>query len=222
MKRIGIVAALPGELKPLARGWEKRGKLLRGQVGNVEAVATAGGMGSRAAELACASILEDGSVDALLSVGWAGSLSCGLKPPTACAVSEVVDTLTGETFSTANGDGQRLLTLDHVAGRDEKRSLGMQYQAALVDMEAAAVARVALARGLGFYCFKAVTDGPSDQLPDLNRFTGSDGTLRMAAFLSYVAGRPRFWPGLWRLGKNSSEAAVQLAHFIHSFLARSQ
>jgi hypothetical protein len=37
-------------------------------------------------------------------------------------------------------------------------------------MEAAAIARLALMRGIPFYCIKGVSDGLHDQLPDFNRF----------------------------------------------------
>ena len=42
--------------------------------------------------------------------------------------------------------------------------------AALVDMEAAAIGRLAAMRGIPFYCIKGVSDGLTDNLPDFNRF----------------------------------------------------
>jgi adenosylhomocysteine nucleosidase len=211
MKRIGMVAALPGELKPLVRGWQRRGPVFVGRIGDSEIVAACAGMGADAVTRACEQVLASGSIDALASVGWAGSLSCGLKPPEAVAVREVIDARSGERFSTADAQGQRLITIDHVVAAPEKRSLAMQYQAALVDMEAAAVARCARVGNLPFLCFKAVSDGPNDNLPDFNLFTGADGQLRMPALVAWALLHPQYWAAFGRLGKNSRLAAEELA-----------
>jgi adenosylhomocysteine nucleosidase len=214
MKRIGIVAALHGELKPLVRGWEKRGPFWTGRIGETHCIATAGGMGAQAAARACELLLKEGPLDGLVSVGWVGALSCGLKPPHAHVISEVIDARTGERFVTASTEGQRLLTTGHVVRSDEKRGLAEQFHTLLVDMEAAAVARIASEQQLPFYCFKAISDGYTDRLPDFNRFIGPDGQMRMAAFVVYAMLYPQYWGALMRLGKNSSIAAKNLATLI--------
>lgn len=220
-QRLGIVAAFPGELKPLVRGWEKHGDVFRSRLGTSEAVAVALGMGANAATRACDLLLRE-KPDALVSVGWAGSLSCGLKPPQAVAVREVIDAARGESFATASREGQRLITLDRVADAQEKRRLAQQYKAVLVDMEAAAVARVARAQQMEFYCFKAISDGPNDRVPDFSRFTSPDGQLRMPALLAYAVTHPKYWGPLRALGRNSRQAAQELALFVDGFFAASQ
>lgn len=222
MKRIGIVAALPGELQPLVRSWKPRGKTFVGHMGDLEAVAACAGMGAGAVTRACELVLSAGNLDALASIGWAGSLSCGLNPPQACSVREVIDAGTGEIFATDCPEGFRLITLDRVADAREKRRLAETYQAVLVDMEAATVARLARARNLSFFCFKAVTDGPSDKLPDFNRFTGANGQLRMPALVTWALLHPQYWGALRRLGQNSRQASSHLADFIHHSLGESQ
>lgn len=222
MTRIAIVAALPAELKPITRGWQKNGPIFRGRLGCGDAVATSAGMGAAAATRACEQLLATGPVDALVSIGYAGSLSCGLEVGLAYPVREVIDAATGESFPAQDPAGQRLITLDHVAGIPEKRELAIRHQAVMVDMEAAAVARVARDHGLAFHCFKGITDGPNDKLPDFNRFTAPDGHLRMAAFLAYAATHPRYWTPLVHLGKNSRTAGTALANLVHRFFAGSQ
>jgi adenosylhomocysteine nucleosidase len=212
MKRIGIIAALSGELKPLVRGWPKRGRnLWVGRVGECEAAAIAGGIGAKATERAAEHLFAEFEPEALVSYGWAGALTCAVKPPTACAISEVIDACTDRCYTTQFARGYRLLTLDRVAGADEKRGLAEKYQSVLVDMEAAAVARIARARNVPFFCFKGVSDGYNDQLPDFSRFIDDAGELRMAAFMAYAAVRPKYWPSMQRLGKNSRAAATALA-----------
>jgi adenosylhomocysteine nucleosidase len=211
-KRIGIIAAMPGELKDLVRGWKKHGaNAWTGSIGEVECFAVAGGMGAAAATRACEQAVAWGRLDALISFGWAGALTCGLKPKQAVAVHEVIDAGTRERFVTAYPAGQRLLTLDHVARADEKRPLAEKHKTALVDMEAAAVARFAGARNLAFYCFKGISDGYTDRLPDFSKFIDSGGQLRMSRLLFHLALRPGYWAALIRMGDNSKAAAAVLA-----------
>lgn len=214
MKRIAIIAALPGELKPLVEGWRREGRVYAGSIGQTECIAVSAGMGAKSAEAACSMAFGDGPIDTLVSLGWAGSLSCGLKPPGAFVISEVVDSLTGEIYPTASNGGQRLVTLDHVARYDEKRKIAERYQAPLVDMEAATVGRIAQEKGVGFYCFKGISDGSNDKLPDFNRFIGADGQLRMPAFISYALFHPQYWAALKQLGENSKAAASNLARLV--------
>lgn len=232
MSRIALIAALPGELQPLVRGWRRLPApfpVFQGRIGPAEVLAACAGMGSAAATRACEVLLHQDRkktgahdpIGALVSIGWAGSLSCGLRPPEASAIREVVDAATGERFLTQTPLGQRLITLGRVAGPEEKRRLATEHQAALVDMEAAAVARCARQHSLAFFCFKAVTDGPTDRLPDFNRFTAPDGRLRLPAFLAWTALQPQTWPALWRLGQNSRQAAAQLALTVRSFAENS-
>ncbi len=229
MHSIALIAALPSELKPLVRGWERRGNIFHGRIGSTEAVAACAGMGPAAATRACEGVLAYGRanhpITAFVSIGYAGSLSCGLQTGSAYAVREVIDAASGERFLTDalpspdQPKGQRLITLDSVAGPDAKRQLALQYQAVMVDMEAAAVARFARSRNLGFYCCKAITDGPSDKLPDFNRFTGADGQLRLPALVAWAAVHPGAWRALRQLARNSNLAAQQLAFFVPRCLA---
>ncbi len=228
MNRIALIAALPSELRPLARHWNHRGGLAFGRIGSIEAVAACSGMGDKAVTRACERALSVGNVDTLVSIGYAGSLSCGLRAPEAVSVREVIDARTGERFPTGPLPNptpgqlqdqplpQRLITLDHVADPEEKRRLAETYQAALVDMEAATVARFARAKNLRFVCIKAVTDGPNDDLPDFNRFTGPDGRLRLPAFVAWTLWHPQYWRVLGDLEKNSRLAAQELAKFLHA------
>lgn len=215
---LALIAALPSEIKPIIRGWQKRGSgsqmVWTGRVGGAEAIALCPGMGEAAATRACEAALAHGGIDAVASVGYAGSLSCGLQVGSAYAVREVIDAATGERFATDTSQGQKLITLNAVAGPEEKRKLASQHEAVMVDMEASAVARFARDHNLRFYAFKAITDGPNDKLPDFNRFISSDGQLRTAALAAWAAVHPGSWNALGRLGRNSRRATDHLAALI--------
>jgi len=224
--RIGIIAALPGELMPLVRDWPKM-PVARGsgiemwqheQDGN-ELVAVCVGMGAAAARRAFTAAEFAGSLDVVLSVGWAGALSTDAKPGSCHFVSQIVDAQTGERFELDAEPQCRLVTSGHVADEREKQRLAASYGASLVDMEAAAVARLAQIRGIPMHCIKAVSDGVDARLPDLNPFIDIDGKLKTISFLAYCAVRPRYWGSLIRLGRNSAAGAIVLALTIKKFLA---
>ncbi|QNI35481.1 phosphorylase family protein [Edaphobacter albus] len=223
--RIGIIAALPGELKPLVRGWKKQplgGKgltLWKTSRNKNDLVAVCGGMGAQAAIRSVAAAESFGKLDLLISVGWAGALDKSIKTRQCYRPSRVIDVGTGERFSAAEGDPITLATATHVADANEKGRLRQSYGAALVDMEAATIARLALIREVPFFCFKAVSDASEAELPDLNEFIDPRGQMRMPSFLSHVALHPKFWGPLWELGRNSTLAAQAMAKEINQFLA---
>jgi len=221
--RIGIIAALPGELKHLRMPGTRMPVASRSGIDMWqweqdahEFVAVCAGMGAAAARRAFTAAEFAGSLDGVLSVGWAGALTADAKPGECYVVGEIVDGQTGERF-VGLGD-KRLVTTAHVANADEKRRLAASYGASLVDMEAAAVARLAQMRGIPMWCFKAVSDGLGAELPDLNPFIDVDGKLKMVSFLAYVTVRPMYWRSLMELGKNSNEAAHNLANVVGAFL----
>jgi adenosylhomocysteine nucleosidase len=221
MSRIAIIAAMPAELKPLVQGWKRLSTPSgtagwQGKLNSTDCVAVCAGMGQPAAERACQIADESGPYTALVSVGWAGALSCGMQPGSAYAVNEVIDAATAERYATrstleANPSRLRLVTIDHVAHSGEKKRLGEKYQAVMVDMEAAAVARVARNRQVAFYCLKAISDSAGELLPDFSRYTDQQGHLRLAALLAHVAVRPKYWPGLARVSRNSSRGSAEIS-----------
>jgi adenosylhomocysteine nucleosidase len=222
MRRVGIIAAMPGELKPLVQGWKSlhlpHGEnAWQGKIEGADCIAVCAGMGKAAAERACAIAMREAPLNTLVSLGWAGALSCGLQPGDAYVVNEVVDGASGEAFPTqsparqGNAPPFKLVTIDHVALAVEKKRLGQSYQAVLVDMEAVTVARFARSQGIPFYCLKAVSDTATEVLPDFSRYTDTQGQLQLAALLAHVAIRPRYWPGLARIGKNGRKGAYAMA-----------
>ncbi len=107
--------------------------------------------------------------------------------------SEIIDAQTGERFLLTDGDRRlRLVTTVQVADAHEKHRLRESYGAVLVDMEAAAVARLAQMRRIPVCCFKAVSDAPDATLPDLNAFIDAQGQMRMLPFLAHVAVQAAF------------------------------
>jgi len=114
-----------------------------------------------------------------------------------------------------------LVTGATVADQAEKQRLAATFQAALVDMEAAAIAHLAAARAIPFFCVKGISDGYSDQLPEFNRFISPDGRFQLARFVVFALRHPSCWPALIRMGENSKKAARAIA-VLRDFTADTQ
>jgi adenosylhomocysteine nucleosidase len=223
MPLTAIIAAMPNELKPLTRGWlhsRMNGvDLWRWSFEGGEWVAACAGTGVERAARAFAEIEKCGEVNRVISVGWAGALREELLPGRAYYVSCVIDARTGERFHVADWHEECcLVTSPKVAAADEKKRLASTYQAALVEMEAAGVARLARMRCIPFYCIKGISDGYSDKLPDFNRFISTGGQFRLARFVFFVLYRPWYWPALNRMGENSKRAARGIAVSVRDLL----
>lgn len=224
--KIGIIAALPGELKPLVKGWYRKPHTGRGvyvwqrPYHAREVTAACAGMGAGSVGRALAAVERGHRVDAIISVGWAGALTAEIPAARCLAVAEVIDARTGERFEIEHdGRGERLVTAPRVADAAEKQRLQQTYGAALVDMEAAALARLALMRRIPMYCFKAVSDGVQAHLPDLNPFISREGALHTGSLVAHVAFRPRYWRSMAELGRTSKAAADNLGRCVGDFLS---
>lgn len=223
MTRVAIIAAMPGELKPLVRSWPhstRSGVEFWAQRDEEEEwIAACAGAGLDAATRAFAAIEDGGPVDLLLSVGWAGALNTECKVGAAYNVAGAIDVRTGERFLCDAGAGKLwLATSPKVADEAEKRRLAATYGASLVDMEAVAVARLAAMRSIPFYCIKGVSDGFDEKLPDLNRFLAPNGQFQTARFALYALVRPLYWPALIRMGENSKKASQSIAESLLKLL----
>ena len=222
MTRTAIIAAFAGELKPIVRGWKherRAGVDTWSHRDDNLYVAACAGAGQPAATRAFAAIEESAPVDLVFSVGWAGALTADLTPGTAHNVAGVIDSRTGERFRCDAGAGPLwLVTSPKVADFSEKLRLASTYSAALVDMEAAAIGRLAHMRGIPFYCIKGVSDGLTDKLPDFNLFLSATGQLRLPRLVLFALFRPIYWSALIQMGDNSKKASQGIAESLHDFL----
>jgi adenosylhomocysteine nucleosidase len=119
----------------------------------------------------------------------------------------VVDARTGERFG---AEGVVLATTETIASVGEKARLREVFGASIVDMEAATVARLAEAHGLGFRAIKGVSDAHDFELSSMARFAGERGSFRTRAFAAHTAVRPWTWGKAVRLGRGSARAMVGL------------
>jgi adenosylhomocysteine nucleosidase len=223
MTRVAFIAAFPGELKPLVRNWPHSTRdniqfwALRSP--EEEGVVVCAGAGQAAATRAFDAVENGGPIDLVFSIGWAGALRASIVAGSAHNLAGVIDIRTGERFRCDAGAGEYwLATSPKVADETEKHRLASTYSTALVDMEAAAIARLAAMRSIPFYCVKGVSDGFTDRLPDFNRFISASGRLQLARFTLFAIFRPIYWPALIRIGENSKKASQSIAESLNDFL----
>lgn len=215
---VGVIAALPREVSALVNGWKRR-RCPTGVVvyTNGNAVVACAGMGAARAELAVNAAMSAMPITHLLSVGLAGACDPQLHAGDIVRAGRVIDGQTGETFEDDRYN-QVLVTTDSIASVQQKDRLFRIHLAAAVDMEAAAVARLARAHGYGFAAIKAISDEASFDVDGLSQFATPTGQFREGAFALHAALRPSMWGKVIALGRNSSKAIGALTNAVRGEL----
>ncbi len=93
-----------------------------------------------------------------------------------------------------------LVSFGSVASPEQKAKLRDSFRAQAVDMEAAAVARAAEVRGVGFAVVKVISDEFDFSFPSMERFVDSNGQFLEGRFAWFAVMRPWLWPQVcgWR------------------------
>ncbi len=217
MPRVAIVAALEREVWPLVKDWrvserEYEGKRFKFFESGDE-VLVCGGIGAEAARRATEAVIALYQPGVAQSVGFAGALDPELRVCAVLVPSMVIDAQDGSSVQTGNGQGV-LVSVVAVASIEQKRKLAKAYGAQAVDMEAAAVARGAQARGVRFSAVKVISDEMDFEMPSMEKFIGSDATFKTGRFAAFVAVRPWLWARVMKLQRNSAIAANALCKFL--------
>ena len=194
-----------------------RGVLLQATSGEDEVASVllvTAGMGASRAATAVEAALARGPVGALISVGLAGACDPGLAAGACLSAALVIDVRTGERFRTdprlTPGARAVLATSPMLAGPAEKQRLHGAYGAAVVDMEAATVGRLARAHGIPFAAIKAISETQTVDLSHLAAFCGTRGEFQTAAFALHTLVRPHAWRAAAALGRDSKAAIAAL------------
>ncbi len=224
MPKIAIVAAMEREVSPLIRSWKVRTLYQGGHSSqryrlfeNGDTALICGGIGPEAARRATEALIQEVNPGRVISVGFAGALHASLQIGDVLMPRHVINSVDGVRTDVGSGDGA-LVSSANVAGKDQKLRFAKAYAAVAVDMEAAAVAQGALARGVEFGAIKVISDASDFNMPALHRFVAADGTFRSVSFASYVALRPWLWQTALALARNSSKASRALCQALSSYI----
>lgn len=223
MSRVAIVAALEREVSPLVKGWRGSEKEHSGRrfrfFENGEFVLVCAGIGAGAARRAAEAIIALYNPMIVYSVGFAGALDGTLKVGDTMRPERVVNARDGSSVAIDGGHGV-LVSFESIASPEQKRKLRESYSAQAVDMEAAAVAQAAEARGVAFEAAKAISDDMDFEFPSMERFVDSEGKFSEARFGFFVAVRPWIWPQVYRLARNGKRASASLCAFLRGLSER--
>jgi adenosylhomocysteine nucleosidase len=223
MPKIAIIAAMEREVRPLVRSWKVRpiehgGRRYR-LFENGEAALICGGIGAEAARRATEAVVREVAPARVISVGFAGALDAALQVGDVLAPRTVINAADGVRTEVNSGEGI-LVSSATVASKEQKTRLQKAYGASAVDMEAAAVALGARARGIEFAAVKVISDIADFSLPAMDRFVANDGSFLFVKFACHVALRPWLWGTTMALARNSSKASHALCGALVSYLDR--
>jgi adenosylhomocysteine nucleosidase len=208
----GFVSALEREVSGLVRGWSSTKVQVAGVPQaiyyNQRAALICAGTGMARACAASKVLVEKFSPVMLISIGFAGACVPEMLPGEIVVPATVLEAATGKTFRCVLGRGQ-VATVDCVAGKGLKQCSFARFGALAVDMEAVGVATAAIECEREFAAIKVISDGAEEDLGFLSGFMKPEG-FETGRFISYIALRPRLWPMVAALRRNSKLAAAAL------------
>lgn len=244
---IALIAALPEEIKPfLARCGIVRKELIahfplyRLRIGDLDLILLQSGMGPINAEAATRALLEATSPDLIINFGLGGAVAPGpqvadLVVATRLLVSD------GVTFSEQNGPdlsfadefmartgnsychrGTFITTGETMPKAALRDALPENTETPVLEMETAAIARVACEHGIPLLAIRAISDDSDEELGfTVAEFCNAELRIRPAKVLFTILKRPGIIPQLIRLARNSRQAAEALATGIINYLEQS-
>jgi len=223
--KVAMVAAFEREVRLLVKGWptiprEYGGRRLK-FFESGESVLVCGGVGAEAARRATEAVIVLYQPELVLSVGFAGALHPALKVGDIFSPRHVIDARDGSSVDTGTGCGV-LVSGGTIAGVEQKRKLANSYGAQAVDMEAAAVARGAQARGVRFMAVKVISDEHDFAMPPMDRFVDANGRFRAGSFAIFAVLRPSLWSRVIQLGSSSAKASRALYAELEGYIRGSK
>lgn len=235
--RILILAALPQEYSPLKKlfpSWrlvEKRPlKKFISKLPGKEIVLIESGMGARSAQEALEGELTGFTPDLLIFSGFGGGLHPDLPVGAVCFTASTREVSSGQVFHfrfpdklidfmTQNGIKPVLGLSAEQPGNKRTLSTLAAGQTAVLDMETAALARMAFHNKIPFICFRAVSDGIDDDLGfNLSDIADESGRIRLARVLVTVIRKPATLKAFYLSWRRSRRAAKNLCGAVAAFL----
>jgi adenosylhomocysteine nucleosidase len=222
MPRVAIVAALEREVRPLVKSWraterEHDGRRFR-FFENGEIVLICAGIGAAAARRGAEAAIAKFGPKLIYSAGFAGALNPKLRVGDVVRPRVVINAADGSRIAAEDGEGV-LVSFGSIASPEQKTKLHVSFGGDAVDMEAAAVACAADARGIAFRALKAISDEIDFDFPATQRFVDSEGKFSEVSFALFAAVRPWLWSRVLHLARNSKHASHSLCDALRNLSA---
>jgi adenosylhomocysteine nucleosidase len=214
---IVVLAAMPRELRPLVRRLRLRAGTVRGLPAwfGQGVAAAAVGVGPTRAGDGSAAVLDELAPRRAFVTGVAGAVDPTLKVGDVVRPARVVDVRSARSFS-PHSSGPRsgvLGTVERVfldGGDTHTADPALPDGTTAVDMETAAIAAVAEARGVPWDVVRAISDVAGTLTPKIAAILRPDGRADLPAAARLVLRDPRVVRRLARLGVDTTRA-VQAA-----------
>ncbi|MBK5273674.1 MAG: hypothetical protein JJE30_01300 [Desulfuromonadales bacterium] len=245
--RIGIITAMPEETGAVVRAVGDTKKvqgaglcLRQGTASGHEIFIAEAGMGLKNAAAAAEKLVQDVRPDLLVSAGFCGGIAEELRVGDVVVASAltiasgaVLEDVAVEIAAACctlvaqrAGEGKRVFggLFVSTAAIMQKAQLAALLPSGspcpVVEMESAAIARVAKESGIPFAGIRSVSDPFDEELGfSLDEFCDDRMRIRIPRVLWTIICKPRIIPQLARLARNSRIAATSLSQAVERFLA---
>lgn len=215
----------------MGRGW----RLWSGQLAHHTVLLLQSGMGMTQAQASLKQVLACFPITGILNIGLGGAAAPGLEAGELIVCSTCHLDCAASAAAEAGADAAPVLPADpawlHLArarldagciggcvsverlaiSPAEKRRLGMQHLAQVIDMESYALAQQAVRSGLPFLAVKAISDTLDERLPPFDDWLRPGGGLRWRRAAAYWAAHPQDVGLLARLYRNTRRACACLS-----------
>jgi adenosylhomocysteine nucleosidase len=218
---LGIIVALPEELRSLNKAKIKQGECLT--LPNNILVSLAGA-GAKNAKNATEQLLSSGAKQ-IISWGCAGALAPHLKAGD-LIIPKIIQTQSNQQISTDNSlrkniahalgkqtyfEGVLLESSGIISKAKEKSALFNENSAIAVDMESASVAQVCQKQNIPFIAIRTIVDSADFNLPvAVSHSMTAEGSVNLAKLILYTIRHPSEIPSLIKLGKHFKAANKKL------------
>ncbi len=235
---IGLVAAMPDEIRPLLRlagPFTKEKKagftLYRFAIGAHRVILIESGIGPERAATATAQLIALAAPAVLVNFGFGGAVTAGPGVGDIVVAERILFHRKGlfseqpglarelaEKAAGGVGHGNRALRGTFITAAEmlQKRVLTGLLPAGIihpvVEMESAAVARIAAREGIPLIAIRAISDGAEEELGfSIDEFTDREMRIKVWKVLLAMGKKPRIVPQLVRLARNARLAGRNLA-----------
>jgi len=239
-KNIGLIIAMPEEVRPIARrlgpGQKERiGRFpsYRFHLEGREIVLVQSGMGRERAAAATEALTAVQRPDMLISAGLGGGVRKGLATGDVVLAGRVMslsgnrladttvidnvhllrdltDSLAAPDFRVL--DGSIITSSGILRKKDTARFLPQSLGNPVLDMETSAVAEAAVRRRIPFLALRAVSDSSDEEiLFSIEEITDREMNINIRRVLSAILRNPRILPQMIRLARNAKTAGNHLA-----------
>ena len=219
--RVGVLAPMKSELRPVVKAFGLRPAVVggadvhTGAVGNADVVATTTGIGTLLATTATEHLLEIGRFDHVMVVGIAGGVGPSVRIGDIVIPEVVVNGRGGSEYHPTPIDGPAprgtIVTSDEFMVDPHRLAQLIAEGVIAVDMETGSVAAVCAERGVPWSTVRAISDRAEDGDEEMVKLAKADGTPDGAAIARYFARHPGRIPYMLKVGRGAMLAAKNAA-----------